>query len=312
LKQEGLRMLTPPIPLTSPNFATQTKKERRLRLSVLYALPLGFLIASLSQAATTTTVDIQSAGRSRQFIAYVPTSYDPATPTPLLFMMHGLLSSAADAARPFGPYRWQDLAEQEGFIVLFPNSYQDDSWDMNSADANFVRDMISWSIENYNIKTTHIFSTGHSMGAFFSYYAATQLRNDTHPISVFAGHSGGIVAGLWPTVVPSSPPQLRGMLLHSPADSVVPYSWSSDLHNTLLNRGHISELVTLADSLDHNWDRSYNSVQWDFFLAQAPADPAPPPPPPVPSIGPFGIGILAALMIAGAVTRAGRRPSHSG
>ena len=283
------------------------------RRSLFFILILiGSTWAQAVFAGTTTTVDITSSGQQRQFIAYVPDSYDASTPTPLLFMMHGLTSSAAEAANPNGRYRWQDLAEQEGFIVLFPNSYQDDSWDMNSADANFVRDMISWSIENYNIKTTHIFSTGHSMGAFFSYYAATQLRNDTHPISVFAGHSGGIVAGLWPTVVPSSPPQLRGMLLHSPADSVVPYSWSSDLHNTLLNRGHISELVTLADSLDHNWDRSYNSVQWDFFLAQAPADPAPPPPPPVPSIGPFGIGILAALMIAATLTRAGRRPDHCG
>ncbi|MCH2185797.1 alpha/beta hydrolase-fold protein [Myxococcota bacterium] len=303
-------MSTPFIGLTFRNTSNQTKKDRGIWAAIVYALPLSLLVASLAQAATTTTIDIQSAGRSRQFIAYVPTSYDPAKPTPLLFMMHGLLSSASIAARPFGPYRWQTLAEQESFIVLFPNSYQDDSWDMNSADANFVRDMISWSIENYNIKRTHIFSTGHSMGAFFSYYVATQLRNDLNPISVFAAHSGGIVSGLWPTTVPSSPPQLRGMILHSPADSVVPYSWSTDLHSALLDKGHVSELVTLANSLDHNWDRASNATQWEFFLAQAPLDPAPPPPPPVPSIGPAGITVLVALMVAGTIPRSFRSVSH--
>ena len=287
------------------DFQIKALHDRRISAPAIWILLASLLVASGPQAATTTTVDIQSAGRSRQFIAYVPTSYDPSEPAPLLFMMHGLLSSAADAARPAGPYRWQTLAEQETFIVLFPNSYQDDSWDMNSADADFVRDMISWSIENYNIKTTHIFSTGHSMGAFFSYFAATQLRNDLHPISVFAAHSGGIVGGFWPTSVPSSPPRLQGMLLHSPGDSVVPYSWSTDLHNALLNRGHVSELVTLANGLDHNWDRSYNTTQWDFFLAQAPVDP--PPPPPVPSTGPVGMTVLVFLMIAGAMTRVAPR-----
>ncbi|MEE3325702.1 MAG: hypothetical protein VX252_00030 [Myxococcota bacterium] len=260
--------------------------------SLCFTLVLvSWFFAQASFAGTTTTVDITSSGQQRQFIAYVPDSYDASIATPLLFMMHGLTSSAAAAANPNGPYRWQNLADQENFIVLFPNSYQDDSWDMNAADANFVRDMISWASNNYNILQTHIFTTGHSMGAFFSYYIAVQLRNDPAKVTVFAEFAGGLIAGLWPTSVPGSTPQLKGMLLHSSGDSVVPYSTSVALNDALVNAGHLSQLVTLPASLDHNWDRSYNQTQWDFFMANAPSAA------PVPAMTPIGILSLVAVCI---------------
>ena len=84
---------------------------------------------------------------------------------------------------------------------------------------------------------------------------------------------------------------MKGMLLHSSGDSVVPYSSSVALNNALLNAGHSPELVTLRSSLDHNWDRSYNQTQWDFFMASAPA------PVPVPAMTPIGILSLVALCI---------------
>ena len=250
-----------------------------------------FLYGAASFAGTTATINITSSGQNRQFIAYVPDSYNAATPTPLLFMMHGLTSSASAAANPNGPYRWQDLADQESFIVLFPNSYQDDSWDMNTADADFVRDMIEWSSNNYNIRTTHIFSTGHSMGAFFSYYVAKTLRNDLNKVSVFSEFAGGLVAGVWPTPVPGSATPLKGLLLHSSGDSVVPYASSQALDNNLVSQGHLSQLITLPAGLGHNWDRNYNQTQWDFFMANAPS------PTPVPMTSPVGIFSLVGLCI---------------
>ena len=123
---------------------------------------------------------------------------------------------------------------------------------MNTADADFVRDMIAWSIDNYNIRTTHIFSTGHSMAAFFSYYVAVNLRNDLNKISVFAEFSGGLIAGLWPTPVPDSTTQLKALLLHSSGDSVVSDSKSVVLDSALVSQGRLSQLITLPAGLDHN------------------------------------------------------------
>ena len=262
------------------------------RRAIFFILILiGSIWAQASFAGSTTTVEITSSGQQRQFIVYVPDSYDASTPTPLLFMMHGLTSSAAEAANPNGRYRWQDLADQENFIVLFPNSYQDDSWDMNAADADFVRDMIAWSMDNYNILTTHIFTTGHSMGGFFSYYTAVALRNDNVNVAAFAEFAGGLIAGFWPTPAPGSDPQLKGLLLHSSADSIVPYQSSVNLDNALKNAGHQSELLTLPAGLDHNWSRNYNQTQWDFFMANATL------PAPVPAMTPIGIFSLVALCI---------------
>ena len=42
----------------------------------------------------------------------------------------------------------------------------------NSDDLDFIDEMIVWAKANYNIRETHIFTTGHSYGAMFSYAAA--------------------------------------------------------------------------------------------------------------------------------------------
>ena len=273
---------------------------------IALSIPLILCLATPAWSGTTTTVDLTSSGQPRQFIIYVPDSYDVGEPTPLLFMMHGLLSSAAQAAAPNGPYRWQSLADQEGFIVVFPDSYQDDSWDMNRADADFIRDIIGWAIDQYNIRTSHIFSTGHSMGGFFSYYVAVQLRNDLNKIVAFAEHSGGLIGGFWPTPVPTNVPSLKGLLLHSSGDTVVPYSLTTNLHQTLLARGHLSELITLPAGLDHNWERGTNATQWAFFVENASDDPVPSPEL-VPVLNPTG-GILLTmtLLVSGIATGPGR------
>ncbi len=61
----------------------------------------------------------------RTFGYYVPESYDPSTPTPLLFMFHGMggdSSEQSGGSAENSYYGWQTTAHQNGFIVLFPES----------------------------------------------------------------------------------------------------------------------------------------------------------------------------------------------
>ena len=119
----------------------------------------------------------------RDFGYYVPDSYDPLTPTPLLFMFHG---AGGDSSEQSGGsaensyYGWQTSAEENGFIVLFPE--KDDwynTWDLTkngtSTDLIFIENLIGWANANYNISESQVFTTGHSWGAYFSYYVARYL-----------------------------------------------------------------------------------------------------------------------------------------
>ena len=222
---------------------------------------------------------------------YVPESYDPSTPTPLLFMFHGAGGNSSEqsgGSAENGYYGWQTSAHENGFIVLFPESSgYFKTWDLggggSSSDLSFVDDMIGWASTNYNISTSQIFTTGHSWGAYFSYYVATYRSDD---IAAFGAHSGGLggafLLGNTPSVPtgPSPTPALNAIVLHAVDDAIVPYSNSQNLYDGLLANGHnvyddgigndgIIEVNGWGPD-NHRYRLQHNQTQWDFFLSVAP------------------------------------------
>ena len=89
----------------------------------------------------------------RKFSYYVPGSYDESKPTPLLFMFHGFggnssTNSGGSAERNY--YGWQDTAEDNGFITIFPEAQgYFKAWDLStngrSNDIGYVEDLIDWA-----------------------------------------------------------------------------------------------------------------------------------------------------------------------
>ena len=223
----------------------------------------------------------------RNFGYYVPESYDPSTPTPLLFMFHGMGGNSSEqsgGSAENGYYGWQTTAHENEFIVLFPESLgYFKTWDLGaggtSSDLSFVDDMIDWADTNYNISTSQIFTTGHSWGAYFSYYVARYRSDD---IAAFATHSGGLggsfFLGSTPPVPtgPSPTPTLNGIVLHAVDDGLVPYSNSQDLYDDLLANGHNVYNDGIGDDGiievdgwgpdNHRYRLQHNQTQWDFFL----------------------------------------------
>jgi len=227
----------------------------------------------------------------REFGYFVPDSYDPSTPTPLLFMFHG---AGGDSSEESGGsaensyYGWQATAEENGFIVIFPEADGFfNTWDMSaggrSSDLDYVDDMIDWATSNYNVNTSQIFTTGHSWGAYFSYYVATFRSED---IAAFGAHSGGLggsfLLGKTPPVRPvsSTNPALNGIILHATDDGLVPYSNSQRLYDELLENGHnVYEDGVGDDGIievdgwgpdNHRYRKEYNQTQWDFFMSVVP------------------------------------------
>ncbi len=182
-------------------------------------------------------------------------------------------------------YGWQESAEQNGFIVLFPekdNSFN--TWDLkkngNSSDLVFIENLIGWANENYNISESQIFTTGHSWGAYFSYYVARYLPDK---IAAFGAHSGGYISGSWfgpgtPEVPLASDdsPVLNGIILHAKDDGIVPFKNSQTLYDDLEANGHNVYQDGIGDDgiievdgwgpNNHRYRLENNQTQWDFFL----------------------------------------------
>jgi poly(3-hydroxybutyrate) depolymerase len=83
---------------------------------------------------TATTKTIISSGKKREYLLYVPKSYDPAKPTPLVITLHTAMSwdSAAMAIS-----QWNRVADEHGFIVAYPEGtgFGPKSWEMAGSET---------------------------------------------------------------------------------------------------------------------------------------------------------------------------------
>jgi polyhydroxybutyrate depolymerase len=148
---------------------------------------------------------------NRTFEYYVPSSYTGSEAVPLLFSFHGL-GSSGDEQRDLT--RFDQLAEQEGFIAVFPDAtdltgYECASnftlpplpgteiqWNLGAEslqycagidDVGFVSDMVDWFETYFEIDAGQIYSTGMSDGALFSYLLAFNLTGTFAAIAPVCG-----------------------------------------------------------------------------------------------------------------------------
>lgn len=187
---------------------------------------------------------------NRTYSYYIPSSYDGSEAVPLLFSFHGMGSSGVEQ---IDLTKFDELAEQEGFIAVFPDSTnlpRDEEspcypslialenanpvfasidliqWNIGTNlslqycagvdDVGFASDMVAWFGDNYNIDESRIYATGMSNGAQFSHYVALMLPD------TFAGIApvcSPLTTNMtWESVTPTTVIMMMG-----PTDPIVPY-----------------------------------------------------------------------------------------
>lgn len=166
-------------------------------------------------------------GAEREFIMYVPSSYNGAEDLPLMLNFHGFGGTAVDFMN------WTDmrsLAEEENFILVYPQgTLLDGSPHWNSSlpsadnkssadDFGFVEALIEDLTTTYRIDPDRIYSSGFSNGAFFS-YALACYRSDL--VAAVASVSGTMTDDVISDCNPIHPTSI--ISIHGTSDYVIPY-----------------------------------------------------------------------------------------
>ena len=131
-------------------------------------------------------------GKLRRWMTYVPSSYQEGTEVPLVVAIHGY-SSAMTAFT--GDSRWQDVAEENGFIVVFAQGYPTDDvmgnipvpfWNNElqgmevgdpTDDVAYFRTLVSETEKNYSIDRSRVYATGHSNGSCEVWLLAMEMSD---------------------------------------------------------------------------------------------------------------------------------------
>jgi len=159
----------------------------------------------------------------REFILYVPASYDGSENVPLLFNFHGAGGNAAEQME-WGDFR--PVADTAGFLIVHPQGTgMEDAgfWNIGDGadgvdDIGFTEAVIDSISAEYSIDTDRVYATGKSNGGFFSILLAGQL---SERIAAIASVSGTMTQNMFDNMAPVHPTPF--LHIHGTGDFLVPY-----------------------------------------------------------------------------------------
>jgi polyhydroxybutyrate depolymerase len=167
-----------------------------------------------------------SSGEKRDYLLYVPKSYDRRRPTPLVISMHGAgLWGAAQKETS----QWNDLADKQGVIVVYPSGVGGKGvrvWRVEPGaglmkDVRFISDLIDTLKASYNIDSTRIYANGLSNGGGMSFVLSCALSDRIAAVGMVA--AAQTLSWNWCTDHRPVPM----IAFHGTADPEVPYNGGS-------------------------------------------------------------------------------------
>jgi len=152
-----------------------------------------FLIVQVLHAQIESLEVLDHDSQSREYLIYVPSSYQASDPTPLIFNFHG---GGGDIQSQLWTSDMRSLAESERFIVVYPqalpdpNAYESYLWTHKEPtqvdDVLFVDALIEHIADQYSIDMTRIYACGYSNGGEFTFELACRLSDKISAIGVVA------------------------------------------------------------------------------------------------------------------------------
>lgn len=237
---------------------------------------------------------IVSAGLLRHYYFHIPTGYDGETLLPMLISFHGFTSNPQQNMLTTG---FTHMADEEGFIAVFPEGYNDPAgWYAHDDaelefpdDVQFTRDVISDMRARYAVDPTRIYITGFSNGGGMAH----RIGCDMADVVAAVAAAGGTHIDEDPCL-PARPVPMMG--LHGREDSITPYHGTPDLLESIpewarewaiYNGCDITPTVNDSDEtvyveqwnnceegstvilrtyegMDHRWPPDGSEIVWDF------------------------------------------------
>jgi polyhydroxybutyrate depolymerase len=192
---------------------------------IIIGLPVLLILMILLSVsfANKTNGAIISSGEKREYLLYVPKSYDRSKPTPLVISLHAAVNWPAYQMKIS---QWNKKADENGFIVVYPagTGTGPKTWFMEGAktpsrmpDVRFISELIDTLEAHYNIDPARIYANGMSNGGGMAFALSCTLSNRIAAIGAVSAAQS--LSSTW--CADSTPVPM--IAFHGTADPFVPY-----------------------------------------------------------------------------------------
>ncbi|MCG2613367.1 prolyl oligopeptidase family serine peptidase [Terrimonas sp. NA20] len=168
-------------------------------------------------------------GINRSYAVYVPASYIPGQPVPLLFNLHGYGKDKEyqESNRDFRP-----VADTARFLVVHPDGTKERLtkqrfWNFGSVmgstvdDQGFLEALIDTLAKRFSIDQQRVYCTGMSNGTFMAYYLGCKSKR----FAAVGGVAGGMSVSMYKDCEPVNPIPI--IHIHGTKDPINKYKGSS-------------------------------------------------------------------------------------
>ncbi len=240
-------------------------QSRRHILGAVFTLlslpPLVALVEAVSfHARNRNNGSIVSSGEKREYLLYVPESYDATRPTPLVICLHG---GGVLPALQRDMSGWNRLAASHSFIVAYPAGL-DRAWHVTrpgpglTRDVRFISDLIDDLEKAYNIDPARIYANGLSNGGGMAFVLSCTLSDRIAAVGMVA--AAQFLPWSWCT----DPRPVPMISFHGTAETIVPYEGGTSWVSPVVPFPDVSEWTA-------NWARR-NRCRPDPALSAVAAD----------------------------------------
>lgn len=243
----------------------------------IFTLVILTVLAIVTIAQTQTTRTITWDGLERQYIEYVPASYNSEILAPVVFCLHGLGDNMAN----FSNIGFHQLANLTGWIVITPQALDAEvmgssfgtAWNAgvgatgtmlgdiflnpNVDDTGFLTEILDSLENNLSINADSVFFAGFSLGGFMCNRMASELGSR---ITAIASVSGTMGVGFTPNPLVA----INTMHIHGTADTQIGYA-NADFDTPL----GVYSVGMGAEALVEYW-RNYNLCDAEPIISNFP------------------------------------------
>jgi poly(3-hydroxybutyrate) depolymerase len=132
-----------------------------------------------------------SSGEKREYLLYVPKSYDRTRPTPLVISMHG---AGLWGAVQMEMSQWNAVADEQGLLAVYPSGvdgrgprvWRAGAGDRSARDVRFIAELIDTLKASYNVDPTRIYADGLSNGGGMAFLLSCTMSDRIAAVGLVA------------------------------------------------------------------------------------------------------------------------------
>ncbi|HVQ39410.1 MAG TPA: PHB depolymerase family esterase, partial [Pyrinomonadaceae bacterium] len=220
-----------------------------------------FLFASAAVSAMAQKIAREtmiSEGKKRTYYIYVPKSVTPADSVPLVVLLHGSNRVGLSLAE-----KWKELAAQEGFIIVAPDSANSSKWAVPGDGPAFLHDLTELLKTKYPINPKRVYLFGHSGGAVFALLMSLYESDYFAATAIHAGALPAESASVIDLAKRKAPIQIQA----GTVDKSFPLKTVRGTRDLLNARGFAVQLVEIRDHDHWYYDLApkINQSAWEFL-----------------------------------------------